>query len=256
MPTQESLSWSPTPARRLPPLPPQTTRSTAEMLERLGHLNIGPSAQAGDAEFLRRVTIDTNHGASGPEEVRSFLADCSADKRERKVEELLGRPRHAALWATRLCDMTACDTDLLEEPRSKHSKAWHDWFRTPPIARNEPYDRIVEGVLCAESREGLTPKEWVDRELRLDGISPVASRPSMLRGVAWISTGGALVNGEYFPTTQMAELTAAAFLGVRIGCGLSATSTPRTVGREQDYRGFTNVFAQVNLAWRKTSWDT
>ena len=71
------------------------------VLERLGHLNIAPSAQAGDAEFLRRVTIDTVGGLPSPDEVRSFLADCSVDKRERKVEELLGHPRHAALWATR-----------------------------------------------------------------------------------------------------------------------------------------------------------
>ena len=231
------------PARRLPPLPPADNPIDRAVLERLGHLNIGPSAQAGDAEFLRRVTIDTVGGLPSPEEVRSFLADCSADKRERKVEELLGHPRHAALWATRLCDMTACDIDLLEEPRSKRSKAWHDWFRTR-IARNQPYYRIVEGVLCAESREGLTPKEWVDRELRLDGALSGGFETEYAQRRGLDLYWRRVVNGGYFPTTQMAELTAAAFLGVRIGCA-QCHKHPTDRWTQQDYRGFTNVFAQV-----------
>ena len=50
---------------------------------------------------------------------------------------------HAALWATKFCDITGDNTDLLENPqqsRPKLSQMWHDWFRKR-IAENMPYDR-------------------------------------------------------------------------------------------------------------------
>ena len=70
---------------------------------------------------------------------------------------------HAALWATKFCDITGNNTDLLENPqknRAKLSQMWHDWFRKR-IAENMPYDEIVHGVLCATSRDGLSPEEYV-----------------------------------------------------------------------------------------------
>ena len=64
--------------------------------------------------------------------VRRFLADKEPDKRARKIDQLLAHPMHAALWATRLCDITGNDTLSLEQPqqlRSKRSQMWHDWLR-------------------------------------------------------------------------------------------------------------------------------
>ena len=72
---------------------------------------------------------------------------------------------HAALWATKFCDITGDNTDLLENPqknRAKLSQMWHDWFRKR-IAENMPYDQIVHGVLCATSRDGLSPEEYIKR---------------------------------------------------------------------------------------------
>src|SRR5581483_10017122 len=87
-----------------------------EVFAKLRKLNMAPSELSGDAEFLRRVTIDTIATLPTPDEVRAFLADTSPDKRERKIDELLAHPLHAALWATRFSDITGNNTDALENP--------------------------------------------------------------------------------------------------------------------------------------------
>src|SRR5262249_24512973 len=138
-----------------------------EVFAKLRRLNVVPPALAGDAESLRRVPIDTTGSLPSPDEVRAFLADTSPDKRAKKIDELLSHPLHAALWATKLCDITGNNTQALENPqplRPKLSQMWHDWFRKR-VAENMPYDEIVRGVLCATSRDGLSPDEWVKLQL-------------------------------------------------------------------------------------------
>src|SRR5262249_20820602 len=81
-----------------------------EVLAKLQRLNIAPSELSGDAEFLRRVTIDTIGCLPTPDEVRAFLADKDPNKREKKIDELLAHPLHAALWATKFCDITGNNT--------------------------------------------------------------------------------------------------------------------------------------------------
>src|SRR5262249_12828296 len=116
-----------------------------------------------DTEFLRRITIDATGQLPTPEEVRVFLADKSADKRAKKIDELLQNPLHAAVWATKFSDVTGNDTVALEQPvvlKAKRSQQWHDWLRKR-FQDNMPYDEIVKGILTATSREGKSPEEWV-----------------------------------------------------------------------------------------------
>ena len=81
---------------------------------KLRRLNILPADLCSDEIFLRRVTIDTIGTLPTPAELRAFVADDRPDKRARKIDELLAHPMHAALWATKLCDITGNDTDQLE----------------------------------------------------------------------------------------------------------------------------------------------
>src|SRR5204862_76846 len=93
------------------PKPPENTYIDREVFAKLRRLNIVPSDLCPDEEFLRRVTLDTIGTLPAPQEVRAFLADKSADKRAKKIDELLAHPMHAALWATKLCDVTGNNTD-------------------------------------------------------------------------------------------------------------------------------------------------
>jgi hypothetical protein len=219
------------------------------VLEKLRKLNLVPSELASDEEFLRRVYIDTIGQLPTPDEVRQFLADKSPDKRNRKIEELLHHPLHAALWATKFCDITGNNVDRMEQPvqlRPRRAKAWHDWFRKR-IAENVPYDEIVRGILCATSRDGLPPEEYVkkavefERQLSQGFESNYADRKSL--DLFWRRVQG---NNFNFPIEEMAEHTAAAFLGIRIECA-QCHKHPFDRWSQVDYRQYANIFAQVKF---------
>jgi hypothetical protein len=141
-----------------------------EVAAKLRLLNMAPSDATTDAEFLRRITIDTIGSLPTPDDVRAFLADPAPDKRAKKIDDLLGHPLHAALWATKFSDVTGNNTDALEAPnptKSHRSQMWHDWLRKR-FQDNVPYDEIVRDILTATSREGLPATEWIERQKKLD----------------------------------------------------------------------------------------
>jgi hypothetical protein len=225
---------------------PEANFIDREVFGKLRRLNIVPSELSGDAAFLRRVTIDTVGSLPGPDEVRAFLADNRPDKRERKVEELLAHPLHAALWATRFSDVTANSVDVMDGPpelRSARARMWHDWLRRR-FAENLPYDETVRGILCATSRDGADIDAWMKDEVSLADAArrgltgEYARRPSL--DLFWRRTNGE----DFFPPEQMAELTAAAFLGVRLECA-QCHKHPFDRWTQADYRAYANVFAQV-----------
>jgi hypothetical protein len=227
---------------------PEWTFIDREVFAKLRRLNIVPSELSSDAELLRRMTIDTIGSLPSPQEVRDFLADSRPDKRNRKIEELLAHPLHAALWATKFCDITACNVDVMDIPgelRPKRAKMWHDWFRRR-VAENRPYDEIVRGVLTATSRERQGIEEWISQEISLDQATrrgfetAYAERPTL--DLFWRR----IMGEEFFPLEQMAELNAAAFLGVRIECA-QCHKHPFDRWTQADYRGFANIFSDVQF---------
>jgi hypothetical protein len=238
VPVSDSAAWSEPPAENF---------IDRQVLAKLRRLRLPTSELACDEEFLRRVSIDVIGALPAPDDVRRFLADSRPDKRMRKIEKLLVHPWHAALWATRLCDVTGCNIETMDGPpenRSRRAKMWHDWFRVR-IAANERYDRIVHGVLCATSREGKDVERWIRQEADLEQAlqrgfdTPYASRPTL--DLFWRRFSG----DEYFPPEQMAERIASAFLGVRVECA-QCHKHPFDRWTQADYRSFANVFAQVH----------
>jgi hypothetical protein len=225
------------------PAVPEANFIDHEVFAKLRQLNIVPSGLAGDAEFLRRVTLDTIGTLPTPDEVRAFLGDRAADKRTRKIDALLAHPMHAALWATKFCDITGNNLDVLEDPpelRPKRAKMWHDWFRKR-IADNMPYDRIVRGVLTATSRDGLAIDRWIEREVALNQAvnkgfkTDYADRPGL--DLFW---------RREVTLQQTAEQIATAFLGVRLECA-QCHKHPYDRWTQTDYRAFVNVFTQTRF---------
>jgi hypothetical protein len=227
------------------PAVPETNYIDREVFAKLRRLNIVPSGLSGDGEFLRRVTLDTVGTLPTPDEVRAFLADTRPDKRARKIDELLAHPMHAALWATKFCDITGNNTDALENPpqrRARLSQMWHDWFRKR-LAENVAYDEIVRGVLCATSREGLSPEEYVkqveEAEKIEKGFNGVYAKRATL-DLFWRRQ-------QRVPVEQWGEKTAAAFLGVRLECA-QCHKHPFDRWTQADYRAYANVFGKLTFA--------
>jgi Protein of unknown function (DUF1549)/Protein of unknown function (DUF1553) len=234
------------PAGFVYPKTPETNYVDREVFARLKLLNMVPSDLSSDAEFLRRVTIDAIGQLPSPNEVRAFLADTNPNKRQKKIDELLEHPLHAALWATKFSDITGNDTLSLEGQqiplKSKRSQQWHDWLRKR-VQENMPYDEIVRGVLCATSREGMKPEEWIEQVKKVDeqiaqGFdSDYANRSTL--DLYWRRQQAVQIE-------QWGERTAAAFLGVRVECA-QCHKHPFDRWSQVEYRAYANIFGAVAL---------
>jgi len=224
---------------------PELNYIDREVFAKLRRLNIAPSDLAGDAEFLRRLHIDTVGGLPTPEEVRTFLEDKDPKKRQKKIDELLKQPMHAALWATKFCDITGNNTQLLENPpqlKPRLSQAWHGWFRKR-LAENVPYDQLVHDVLCATSREGLEPEEWLekDRKFRQEmqkGFQTGLRRAQDPRPVLATAAAGA--------DRAVGREDSSRLPGVRLECA-QCHKHPFDRWTQDDYWAYANIFSAVNL---------
>ncbi len=105
---------------------------------------------ADDAEFLRRACLDLRGSVPTAAEVRAFLADRSADKRERLIDRLLVAPGYARRLAWHF------DVTFME--RRKDGKVpraeWEKYLRGA-FAADRPYDQLVRDILSAD---GVDPK--------------------------------------------------------------------------------------------------
>jgi Protein of unknown function (DUF1549)/Protein of unknown function (DUF1553) len=224
---------------------PQVNYIDREVFAKLKRLNVVPSDLSTDAEFLRRVTLDTIGSLPTAKEVLDFQSDPRPDKRARKIDELLAHPLHAALWATKFSDITGNNTAALENPQQfqpRLSQMWHDWLRKR-VAENQPYDEIVRGILCATSRENLSPEEYVkqfsqEEEEAQKGVTTTYQDRATL-DLFWRRQQPVTVD-------QWGEKTAAAFLGVRLECA-QCHKHPFDRWTQNDYRSYSNIFAAVTF---------
>ncbi|QDU28625.1 hypothetical protein ETAA8_37280 [Anatilimnocola aggregata] len=143
------------------PAVPTPTKIDELVVAKLSKLGVVPSELCTDTEFLRRVSLDLIGTLPAPGEIDSFLADTSADKRNRKIDELLSRPAYAAWWATKLSDLTGNTSALGPQGGEQglngvKARQWHAWI-TRRVEQNVPYDKLVEGIVLAVSRSPDQP---------------------------------------------------------------------------------------------------
>jgi len=171
-------------------------------------LGLAPSDACSDAEFFRRIHLDTLGIVPTREEVETYLADRRPDKRDRAIESVLSRPEYIDYWTNKWGDLLRNNRNLLQE---KGMWAFHQWLRS--IFRdNVPMDRFVADLLTATGspfqegpanfyRVGRQPEDW-------------------------------------------AENAAQVFLGVRMQCARCHHHPFENIS-QQDYYGMTAFFARV-----------
>lgn len=196
---------------------------------KLDKLGIEPSQVASDAEFLRRATLDIIGTLPTPEEVQSFLADDRADKRSRKIDELLAHPMHAAWWSIKLAELTGGAPNQQSDAPQQFSQQWYDWLARR-LAENMPYDQIVAGMLLAESRPaGATYRQYaaeMSSYFRDEEPAEFASRATL---------------PHYWSRKSLQEPRAKAlavshaFLGIRLECA-ECHKHPHDQWTQQDFR--------------------
>ncbi|HUY93383.1 MAG TPA: DUF1549 and DUF1553 domain-containing protein [Pirellulales bacterium] len=180
---------------------------------KLAKLNIAPSPPAGDAEFLRRVFLDTIGTLPSAAEAKRFLADQRPDKRARLVDELLARPEFADYWALKWADLLRVDRAALGH---EGAYAYYRWIRDC-IAKNKPFDQFARELITAEGPLGESPQGYFYKAVQKPG--------------------------------EMASTLSQVFLGVRIACA-ECHHHPFDRWSQTDYYGMVDFFAPLG---RKSS---
>ncbi len=178
------------------------------VLAKLRDLNIPPSPPASDAEFLRRAYLDTIGLLPTVDETRAFLADSSTDKRDRLIDDLLGRPEFVDYWSYKWSDLLLVNSEKLQ-PAAMWS--YHQWIRNR-VAANTPWDEFARQIVTAT---GST-----------------------------LENGAANFFVLHQDPPDVAETVSVAFLGMSINCA-KCHNHPLEKWTNDQYYGMANLFARV-----------
>jgi hypothetical protein len=185
---------------------------------KLDKLRMLPSGQCDDETYLRRATIDVTGTLPTSDEVKAFLASKDADKRSKKIDELLTRKEFVDIWALKWSELLQVRTDNNNNGGYKSVLSYYNWIREQ-IEKNVPVNEMARELIKASGSNFATPAANF-YQLETDPL-------------------------------KLAEDTAQAFFGTRIQCA-QCHNHPFDRWTMADYRGFVAFFTQVG---RKTGED-
>ena len=180
------------------------------VLDKLKGLRLPPSPRTGDAEFLRRATLDTLGVLPTPVEARAFLDDTAPDRRARLVEKLLARPEYIDYWTHKWSDLLLVTSSKLK-PTSM--KSYSKWIRDH-VAANTPWDEFARDLVTA-------------------------------RGTTH-TNGAANFFVLHRDPADMAETVSMAFLGMSIQCA-KCHDHPLEKWTNDEFYGMANLFSRVRF---------
>jgi hypothetical protein len=209
VPARKGFAWRPVPANN---------RIDEINFRRLKALRLAPSRLTTDAEFIRRVYLDACGILPTPAEVRSFLADTSADRRAKLIETLFARPEFDDYWTLRWSDVLRLEERSLDP---KGHTAYRDWIRTS-ISQNVPLDRFAYDLLTASGSTYTNPPANYYRRTRT--------------------------------AVELGETTAQLFMGTRMLCA-KCHNHPFERWKQDDYYALAAVFARIDRKGELTRKD-
>jgi hypothetical protein len=148
------------------PVTPTPTRVDELVVQKLRKVGIVQSDLCTDAEFLRRVSLDVT--GTLPTVKRSPRVPGGFEVRKNEAERLTNCSSVLVTWhggRHDLCDFTGNSDDKLNNVtpvKAEASKQWYAWIEKR-VRDNVPYDKIVEGIVMAVSRDpGETYQQYCE----------------------------------------------------------------------------------------------
>lgn len=178
------------------------------VLEKLKELNLPPSGQCRDDEFIRRAFLDTLGVLPTADEVRQFLANTATDKRDTLIASLLQRPEFTDYWTYKWSDLLLVQSDKLAVTPMF---SYYQWIRRN-VELNTPWDTLVRELLTST---GST-----------------------------LENGGGNFFTLHDEPTKLAENVSVAFLGMAITCA-KCHNHPMEKWTNDQYYAFANLFSRV-----------
>lgn len=176
---------------------------------KLKQLGIPASDLCDDATFLRRVTLDITGLLPSEEDVRTFLANTSADKRDRLIDRLLDSTAYADHFANKWNFVLRNKKEGGDD--APGTMLFHQWLWSR-IYDNTPYDQFVRELVTASGDPQTNP------------------------AVVWYR--------DVDTTEEQVEDTAQLFLGLRIQCA-RCHHHPFEKWSEDDYYGMAAFYNRV-----------
>ena len=129
-----------------------------------------PTTVAGDEELLRRIYLDLTGTIPTSEQVTAFVADPSADKRTRKIDELLASDAFTDRWTMWFGDLVQ-NVQIANNSREYYigRNVYYSWMRDS-VRSGKPYDQMVREVLAGEGMSFTSGvANYVVRQLQNNG---------------------------------------------------------------------------------------
>jgi hypothetical protein len=190
--------------------PPETNYVDRLVNQKLRQLQYLPSDICDDSVFLRRVCLDLTGLLPSTGDAKAFLADRAADKRARKIDELLASAEFARFWALKTADLMRVSETSLKAERAELFSRWI----AEAFQNNMPFDEFAKAILMASGdTHAVAPANYF----------------------------------EAVPKNQdLTETTAQIFMGSRINCA-KCHNHPFENWTQNDYYRIGAVFSRVKI---------
>lgn len=109
---QRTLQVSPSLARTKAVAATKRNFIDDEIFGKMQKMNVAPAPLSSDEEFLRRIYLDLTGRIPGPAQVRAFLADTTAEKRDLVIDKLLGSQEFTERWTMWMGDLLQNTSNL------------------------------------------------------------------------------------------------------------------------------------------------
>lgn len=175
------------------------------VIKRIKAAGLNQSAPADDRTLIRRVYLDLIGLPPTPEQVEQFINDSSEDRFEKVVDQLLASPHYGERMAATWLDVARfADTNGYQNDFVRSMWVWRDWV-IEAYNKNMPYDRFIVEQIAGD----MLPQPSMS-QLIASGFN--RNNPSV--------TEGGSIDEEWRVENcvDRIETTAAAFMGLTVGC--------------------------------------
>ncbi|MFT3881355.1 MAG: DUF1549 domain-containing protein [Gemmatales bacterium] len=179
------------------------------VFNKLKKLRMSPSGICDDATFLRRVFLDIIGTVPTAEEVKKFLDDQDPKKREKLVDDLLGRKEFVEVWVMKWAELLQIRSTI--NVSYKSTLLYFNWLQDR-ISNNVPMDQMVQELLSSKGGTFSNPATNF-YQMETD-------------------------------TLKMTENVAQVFMGMRVQCA-QCHNHPFDRWTMDDYYSFASFFSQV-----------
>ncbi len=118
---------------------------------KLKKLRMTPSELCSDRIFIRRAYLDIIGKVPTPEAFQKFIADKDPKKRDKLVDELLGRKEFVEMWVMKFAELLQIRSDgnVNRGISYKATVLYYNWLQEQ-IANNVPMNKIVQQLLSSK----------------------------------------------------------------------------------------------------------